>query len=86
MPARQTIAAADAPTTYALAQLLHGLAEQGRITPAQFCALSASVGGYVPAHVTMEQRTPKGALYVTVRTDDDVTHLSVSNRAAVQYS
>lgn len=85
MPKRETIAAANLQTAYEVARMLQDVNEQGRITPAQFQVLATVIGGYVPAHATLEQRTPKGTVYVTVRTADDVATVTVDARAHARY-
>lgn len=85
MPKRETIAAANLQTTYDVARLLQDVNEQWRITPAQFQVLATVIGGYVPTHATLEQRTPKGTVYVTIRTADDESSVTVDGRARVRY-
>lgn len=85
MPKRETIADALAPTQYALARILQDVLEDGRLTPPQFRMLAAALAGYVPAHVTLEQRSPKGVTYATIRTEDDTFLLTVNHRAHLHY-
>lgn len=85
MPKREPIAAANAQTAYDVARMLQGVAEAGRITPAQFRVLASVLAGYVPARIALEQRTPRGAVYATIQTDADVFAVTVDHRAHTRH-
>ena len=85
MPKREAIAAANVATAYDLAQTLAAVVEEGRITSAQFRALAGALAGYLPARITLDQRTPKGAVYASIRTAEDTFALTVDHRAHLRH-
>lgn len=86
MADRQIIARANVATAYDLAQTLAAVVEDGRITSAQFRALAGALAGYLPARITLDQRTPKGAVYAHVITPGGETFdLTMTARCAIQH-
>ena len=53
------------------------------ITRNQFVALNRVVASYLPATVTLEQRTPKSVVTVTITNQDATYRLRVTNRSKV---
>lgn len=87
MAEKQTLAQFRDPTEYDLARTLADAIDDGRITPKQFLALKMALAGFLPhADMHLTQRTPRGVVYASVRTPDDLFALTVSARGAIQYS
>jgi len=53
------------------------------VTRNQFVALNRVVLSYLPAIVTMEQRTPKSVVTITIANNDATYRLRVTNRSKV---
>ena len=53
------------------------------VTRNQFVTLHRTIASYLPAIVTMEQRTPKSVVTVTLRNHDATYKFRVNNRSKV---
>ena len=53
------------------------------LTRTQFVVLNRHIASYLPATVTLDQRTPKSVVTVTIANDAATYRLRVNNRAKV---
>ena len=85
MPPRQHILATFAHTQEQLAHALVVIAEDNRTRPAQYVSLLNILAAYLPATITLDQRTPRGVITANVVMGDEVHRLSVNHRGRVSY-
>jgi hypothetical protein len=85
MPPRQHILTAFAHTQEQLAHALVVIAEDNRTRPAQYVSLLNILAAYLPATITLDQRTPRGVITANVVMGDEVHRLTVNHRGIVSY-
>jgi hypothetical protein len=85
MPPRQHILTAFAHTQEQLAHALVVIAEDNRTRPAQYVSLLNILAAYLPATITLDQRTPRGVITANIVMGDEVHRLTVNHRGIVSY-
>ena len=85
MPPRQHILTAFAHTQDQLAHALVVIAEDNRTRPAQYVSLLNILAAYLPAAITLDQRTPRGVITANIVMGDEVHRLTVNHRGIVSY-
>jgi len=85
MPPRQHILTAFAHTQEQLAHALVVIAEDNRTRPAQYVSLLNILAAYLPATITLDQRTPHGVITASIVMGDETHRLSVNHRGRVSY-
>jgi hypothetical protein len=85
MSPRQHILTTFAYTPEMLAHALVAIAEDGRTLPAQYVSLLNILAAYLPATITLDQRTPRGVITANIVMGDETHRLSVNHRGRVSY-
>ena len=85
MPPRQHILTTFAHTQEQLAHALVVIAEDNRTRPAQYVSLLNILAAYLPATITLDQRTPRGVITANIVMGDEVHRLTVNHRGIVSY-
>jgi len=85
MPPRQHILTTFAYTPEMLAHALVAIAEDNRTRPAQYVSLLNILAAYLPATITLDQRTPRGVITANIVMGDEVHKLTVNHRGIVSY-
>ena len=79
MPKLETVAQTQIDNAMQLQDVLAPLA----LTRNQYAATHRAIASYLPAHVTLAQRTPKSVVTITIDKDGERYKMSVNNRARV---
>ena len=85
MPPRQHILTTFADTPEMLAHSLVVIAEDNRTLPAQYVSLLNILAAYLPATITLDQRTPHGVITANIVMGDETHRLTVNHRGRVSY-
>lgn len=85
MPNKTVVLTCDATTPVTLTQQLVTLAERNLTRPVQYMALARVLASYLPAAITLEQRSPRSVIYAHVRTPDDEQRLRVDHAGNVTF-
>lgn len=85
MPNKTEILKCDAANPETLAQHLVSLGERDLTRPVQYTALARILAAYLPATVTLEQRSPRSVIYAHVQTPDDEQQFRVDHAGNVTF-